>query len=117
MQTLPQCRATCADRKQPFLVATDSEWDASFEGRWVSTAFAFPTGDTIVYFRGVPKRVWERLRAEARRLGVRISFVCREDSTDLLAMALKEFGFGPGRRVRLVFFYSAKDVEYALGWD
>jgi hypothetical protein len=103
------------------LVATDSEWDTTLPGdAWLSTAFATPAGAHVVCVRAdLPPAVRERLVAAARRLGVRLLFVRRTDGTDLLALALPHLGLDRlrGGPIDLAFFFSPKDVEFALGWS
>lgn len=97
-------------------LATDSEWDQASPGRWLSTAFAGPSGVVIFFTPDLPEETKARLRAEASRLGAQLDFVARDDATNLLieaGMALNP----EGREVGLLHFFSPKDVEYAVGWD
>src|SRR5262245_60921178 len=98
------------------LVATDSEWDDKIEGKWISTAFASEAGAAVFVRKGVRVGVERRLRAAAQELGVTIRFVTRDDATNLLAEALPVVA-PEDVRLRLAFFWSPKDLEYALGWD
>jgi hypothetical protein len=100
------------------LVATDSEWDAREANRsdpWLSTAFACQ-GRAVVFVRhDVPVAVRDRLRRAAGGLNARVVFVERGDDTCLLLRALRLLGV-KARSVRLLMFFSPKDVEYAVGW-
>lgn len=102
----------------PDVVATDSEWDAGLADPWLSTAFASPTATVVFVRRDLSRAVRGRLDREAGRLGVRVLYVRRTDATDLLGLALPGLGVrAEGGKTRLAFFFSPKDVEYAVGWD
>jgi hypothetical protein len=67
----------------------------------------------------LPEETKNRLRAEAARLGVQPSFWTRGDNEDLLAF-FAGWAALRGQYERcppLGFFFSPKDVEYAVGWD
>jgi hypothetical protein len=90
------------------LVATDSEWDPNIDGKWISTAFAWEDGRTVVFFReDVPDEVQARLNAKAAEISVEVRYIQRDDRTRLL----------PDGKHRLVIFFSPKDLEYALCWE
>jgi hypothetical protein len=118
-------------------VATDSEWDTHLKdtqyGPWLSTTFAAPGGAVEVYVRDdLPDDTRARLEAEARRLGVSLYPIGRSDDDPLLWGSLPDLvkgyarGLGgelprpddgpPPPKVSLLFYFSPKDVEYALGW-
>jgi hypothetical protein len=104
------------------LIGTDAEWDDSQHGdAWLSSAFASAnTATTVVCIRDdVPDAVRERLEAEAPALDARLIFLPRHDNSDLLALALPHLGRDLSRsdHLDLAFFFSPKDVEYALGWQ
>jgi hypothetical protein len=121
-------------------VATDSEWDRSLKdtryGPWLSTTFAAPGGAVEVYVRDdIPPDVLFRLQAEARRLGVKLYPWERSDDAPLLWTSLPDLVKGyrhdtvvggadpedlpplpPLPKVSLLFYFSPKDIELALGW-
>jgi hypothetical protein len=93
----------------------DAEWDGP---SWVSLAIAGPPG-VAVYFSGrkASPAAKERLAAKARRKGCRLTFVDNPLQTDWLQDYLDRAGVGRGEDVRLAFFFSPKDVQYAVGWE
>jgi hypothetical protein len=94
-------------RKPAPLVATDSEWDPTVPGKWLSTVIVYETGQTLVFVNeAVPTEVRKRLDAKATELGVEVRYVKRGDDTRLLA---------DGKH-RVLMFFSPKDLEYLLGW-
>ena len=99
------------------IVATDSEWDISLKEPWLSTAFATSSGTVVCLRDDLPQRIQSRLGAAACELGVKLLFGRRKDSTNLLEWSLPYLGVPEGLSVRLAFFFSPKDIEYALGWD
>ena len=119
-------------------VATDSEWDYHLKdtryGPWLSTTFVSPGGAVEVYVRDdLPSDICQRLRDEARRRGVTLYPFPRFDDAPLLWGSLPDLVEGYNRglggenprpdddpplpKVSLLFYFSPKDVEYALGWD
>ena len=102
------------------LVATDSEWDTTTnpDDPWLSTALASRRGAVVFIRDDLPAGVVSQLESEAEVLDVKLVFRPRDDGTNLLAIA-REHLIGPraGARTDLVFFFSPKDVEYALGFD
>jgi hypothetical protein len=100
-------------------IATDSEWDATTkpDDPWLSTAFASRRGAIVFVRPDLPDKVVSQLESEAAVLGVKLVFRPRDDGTSLLDIA-GEHLIEPGAvaRTDLVFFYSPKDVEYALGF-
>jgi hypothetical protein len=105
----------------PSLIGTDSEWDDKQPGdAWLSSAFASPSGAAVVCIRDdLPDAVRERLAAAAAALTARLIFVRRHDNSDLLALALPHLGRDLLRssHLDLAFFFSPKDVEFAVGWQ
>ena len=99
----------------PF-VATDSEWDISREDPWLSTSFHFEGRDLIYLNDKLPDEVKIPLALAAREQKVGAFFVIRDDTTNLLIDAVRRF-FIKSDVVRLILFFSAKDLEYALGFD
>jgi hypothetical protein len=99
------------------LIATDSEWDTHAKDPWISTAFASAAGTLVCCRADVPLVTRERLSAAAQRYGVRLCFGRRDDTTSLLAFVLKQWGMEDVGKVRLLFYYSPRDVEYALSWQ
>src|SRR5262249_26876452 len=87
-------------RKPAPLVATDSEWDPTVPGKWLSTVIVYETGQTLVFVNeAVPTEVRKRLDAKATELGVEVRYVKRGDDTRLLA---------DGKH-RVLMFFSPKD--------
>jgi hypothetical protein len=103
-------------------------------GPWLSTTFAASGGAVEVYVRDdLPPDIHKRLRDEARRQGVNLYPIDRPDDAPLLWSSLPTLvtGYNPGLggenlrpddrpplpKVSLLFYFSPKDVEYALGWD
>jgi hypothetical protein len=99
-----------------FNVATDSEWDKSRADPWLSTTFAALPGAVVFMTPHVPDNIKARLSRAAAELGVPLVFRERDDGTNLLAEALELWGVS-ARVVRLLFYFTPKDVEYAVGWN
>src|SRR5262245_12904486 len=101
------------------VIATDSEWDTTQKDPWLSTAFATAHATVVCLRNDLPRAVQSRLGAAARELGVKLLYGKRTDSTVLLGYALPYLveDLDALERARLVFFFSPKDLEYALGWD
>jgi hypothetical protein len=97
-------------------VATDSEWDSHLDHPWLSTAFAADAGDVVFVTPDLPDDARTRLTVAASEQGVRLVFRDRCDGTVLLKEALDLLGIG-ARDVRLMLYYSPRDIEYATGWD
>jgi hypothetical protein len=96
------------------VLSTDSEWDARVG--WLSTAFYFE-GRAVVFIRiGIPARHVDRLKRAADGLDAQVAFLERADATCLLPRALDLLGIRP-KVVRLLMFFSPKDVEYSVGWE
>jgi hypothetical protein len=100
-------------KKQFHFVATDSEWDTSLPGQWISTCFAWDGGTKVFIRHDVPDEVRTRLAETGQEMAIPIEYVQRTDATDLLASA----GMPMTYATRLAMFFSPKDVEYALGWE
>ncbi len=99
-------------------LATDSEWDNTQVDRWVSTQFSFPDGQELIFIRSdVPEEVKRRLVDTEMNAGVQLVFRFCDDGSILLQDALRLAGFDDVREVRLLTFYSPKDLEFAVGWN
>ena len=93
-------------------VTTDSEWDSHLSEPWISTAFHSDLLGTTVFFRDdIPDETREVLDRTAREIGVELKYLDRRDDTDPLER------YGAKGKIRLVMFFSPKDVEYAVGWN
>jgi hypothetical protein len=113
-------REKCGPASNPLpadLVATDSEWDTHQKGDpWLSTTFATTRGTVVVLRDDLPGDVRARLEATARARGATLLFTRRGEGMALLVEALPSLGLLDAKDVRLAFFFSPKDVEFALGW-
>jgi hypothetical protein len=99
-------------------LATDSEWDNTQVDRWVSTQFSFPDGREVIFIRSdLPDQVKRRLAETDMKAGVQLLFQSRDDGSILLLDALRLAGFDQVEEVRLLTFFSPKDLEFAVGWD
>ncbi len=104
-------------KKTPsFYLAADSEWDRGRPDPWLSTQFACESGAVVFMTPDVRAPVRGRLERAAGESGVRLVFRHRDDGTNLLGQALDLLGVDVPV-VRLLLFYSPKDVEHAVGWD
>lgn len=95
-------------------VATDSEWDSNREDPWLSTVFASRRGCVLYMTENVPDEVRERSLKTAVDMKVELVTINRTDDTDLLSDALNRLGIEGD--VRLLLFFSPKDLELAFGW-
>jgi hypothetical protein len=66
--------------------------------------------------RDLPPATRARLSATAQALGVQVLYTDHSDHTELLRLARGTLGLDQAARLRLVFFFSPKDVEHALSW-
>jgi hypothetical protein len=99
-------------------LATDSEWDKTQFDPWVSTQFSFPDGQQVIFIRAdLPDEVKRRLVDTETKAGVQLVFRSRDDGSMLLLDALRLAGFDDVKEVRLLTFFSPKDLEYAVGWN
>jgi hypothetical protein len=98
--------------------STDSEWDNTQLDPWVSTQFSFPNGQEVIFIRSdLPDELKRRLADTEIKAGVQLVFRSRDDRSILLRHALRLVGFDDVQEVRLLTFYSPKDLEYAVGWN
>ncbi len=61
--------------------------------------------------------VKRRLEATAMQEGIHLVFRARDDGSILLQDALRLAGLDQVQVVRLLTFFSPKDIEYAVGWN
>lgn len=99
-----------------FYLATDSEWDTSRPTPWLSTAFACHGGVVVFITPELVEDVKDRLTGAASELGVNLVFRDRNDQSNLLLEALSLLGVEE-KAVRLLMYFSPKDIEYATGWQ
>src|SRR5262245_10909776 len=93
-------------------IATDSEWDNKQIDPWLSTQFSLPNGREIIFIRSdLPDEVKRRLEDTKTRAGIQLVFRSRDDGSILLQHALRLAGFDDVQEVRLLVFYSPRDLE------
>lgn len=97
-------------------IATDAEWHSP-DNSWLATAFSCSSGHRFLFVtESVSSNCKAALTDYCVCQGIELTFQTMSDEIDLLSIVLKRVNF-KYKNVRLLIFYSPKDLEYAMGWE
>ncbi|MFN6481428.1 MULTISPECIES: hypothetical protein [unclassified Nostoc] len=99
-------------------VSTDSEWHSPTK-EWLATTFSCSNGKRFFFVTSdIPTSVREELECYCQQEYISLHFVSMADDLCLLKIVLESADAAREyNSVRLLMFYSPKDIEYALGWQ
>ncbi|RCJ24304.1 hypothetical protein A6770_28465 [Nostoc minutum NIES-26] len=102
-------------------IATDSEWHSP-DKSWLVTTFTVIGVNKPNRFLYVDESVSNECKQQLIKWGfeenVSIEFVLMDDHLNLLDKVVKQVDpTGLFKTIRLLLFYSPKDVEYSIGWS
>lgn len=109
---------TLVQNTELITIATDAEWHSP-DGSWLATTFACSNGNRFLFYTAtatVPAKA--RMQKWSSEHGVLAIETTMTDDTDLLTIVLdKADPLRSYTTVRLLMFYSPKDLEYSCGWS
>ena len=104
------------------VIATDSEWH-SLDNTWLATSFTVREGVNklgayLFITNNIPVGVKQTLIEWGNTNLVTVQFVDRNDDNNLLDIVVGNIDpLGQYKSIRLLMYYSPKDIEYTFGWS
>lgn len=117
---ITDCFLNCQISSNPDLltIATDSEWDDSRGRMWLCTTFAVSNGRKFIFVTSdIPQKTKDVVAATCQQKGFDLEFVSMSDLSNLLSRVLELLELPLKAKVRLLMYYSARDLEYSISWD
>ncbi len=108
------------DEKRVLVIATDSEWHAP-DKSWIATTFATSQDNFIFIRESIPTEIKQSIEVSCHLNGIYVEFTTMTDSTCLLNKVLELVNSRKSLEnydyIKLLIFYTPKDLEYSLSWE